>query len=164
MATSDEIVALGPDLIPSAHALNQQFSIELSDDSLEHFKKLVAVSVRARVIGDMAGFFLAFDEATPDQGLNHVWFKARYPRFLYIDRVAVRPERHGQGLARRLYGETLHWAAASGYPNVVCEVNVRPPNPRSDAFHAALGFTEVDQREFSDGKVVRYLCRALTPP
>jgi len=45
---------------------------------------------------------------------------------------------------------------------VVCEVNSRPPNPESDAFHAALGFVEVGNARIHDGaKDVRYLLRTL---
>ena len=45
---------------------------------------------------------------------------------------------------------------------VVCEVNREPPNPASDAFHAALGFSEVGLAAIHGGsKTVRYLARAL---
>ena len=44
---------------------------------------------------------------------------------------------------------------------MVCEVNAEPPNPASDAFHAALGFTEVGQATLNRGKVVRYFARLL---
>jgi predicted GNAT superfamily acetyltransferase len=41
---------------------------------------------------------------------------------------------------------------------VCCEVNSDPPNPLSDAFHAALGFREVGRAFLPDrGKSVRYL-------
>ena len=47
---------------------------------------------------------------------------------------------------------------AAGHARVVCEVNSDPPNPASDAFHAALGFAEVGQAVLAtQGKVVRYL-------
>jgi len=45
---------------------------------------------------------------------------------------------------------------------VVCEVNRDPPNPASDAFHAAQGFTEMGQAAIRQGsKTVRYLARAI---
>jgi predicted GNAT superfamily acetyltransferase len=45
---------------------------------------------------------------------------------------------------------------------VVCEVNSEPPNPASDAFHAAMGFTEVGRATIHQGrKTVRYLTREL---
>jgi uncharacterized protein len=40
---------------------------------------------------------------------------------------------------------------------VVCEVNIDPPNPASEAFHLALGFKEVGQATIHGGtKTVRY--------
>ena len=47
---------------------------------------------------------------------------------------------------------------------LVCEVNCEPPNPASDAFHAAVGFTEVARAAIHRGsKVVRYLARSIGP-
>jgi predicted GNAT superfamily acetyltransferase len=41
-------------------------------------------------------------------------------------------------------------------------VNAQPPNPTSDAFHAALGFVQVGTATFDDSaKTVRYLVRQL---
>jgi uncharacterized protein len=41
-------------------------------------------------------------------------------------------------------------------------VNSDPPNPASDAFHAALGFEVVGEAAIHDGaKTVRYLARRL---
>jgi predicted GNAT superfamily acetyltransferase len=36
-----------------------------------------------------------------------------------------------------------------------------PPNPVSDAFHRALGFTEIGRAALANGKTVRYLEREL---
>ena len=45
---------------------------------------------------------------------------------------------------------------------IACEVNEDPPNPASDAFHAALGFTVAGQARIHGGKKsVRYFTRAL---
>jgi predicted GNAT superfamily acetyltransferase len=43
----------------------------------------------------------------------------------------------------------------------VCEVNAEPPNPASDAFHAAMGFAEVGSATLGGGKQVRYFERLL---
>ncbi len=52
----------------------------------------------------------------------------------------MRAEARGRGVARALYEAVFADARAAGLPLVCCEVNVEPPNPVSDAFHAALGF------------------------
>jgi predicted GNAT superfamily acetyltransferase len=118
---------------------------------------LIAVAEHALVAEDGLGFVIALNERTPLQGPNHAWFVARYPRFLYIDRVVVAPEGQGRGLARRLYE---HLVAHGNNRPLCCEVNVVPPNARSMAFHQRLGFTAcgeaIDPR---NGKRVRYLIR-----
>ena len=69
-----------------------------------------------------------------------------------------------RGLARQLYEDLFRRAAAAGHGLVVCEVNSEPPNPASDAFHAAFGFAEVGHAAIQGGaKTVRYLARPLTP-
>ena len=69
-----------------------------------------------------------------------------------------------RGLANRLYEDLFRNAAAAGHDLVVCEVNSDPPNPASDAFHAALGFVEVGHAAIHGGaKTVRYLARSLVP-
>jgi predicted GNAT superfamily acetyltransferase len=109
-------------------------------------------------VGQPDAFLIAFDQAAPAQGPNHAWFLARRPRFLYVDRICVHPQARKRGLARALYSAVLAEAARRGKPVVCCEVNSDPPNPGSDAFHAALGFSEVGRAFPPDrGKSVRYL-------
>jgi len=105
---------------------------------------------------------LAFDEGADYDSENFLWFRARYERFVYVDRVVVSPAARGRGLARLLYENLFDRAAAAGYARIVCEVNVDPPNPASDAFHAKLGFAEVGQASIAGGaKAVRYFAHDL---
>ena len=68
----------------------------------------------------------------------------------------------GRGLARRLYDDLFAAARAAGHARIVCEVNSDPPNPASDAFHAALVFVPVGAAEIHGGKkTVTYLERLL---
>ncbi len=60
-----------------------------------------------------------------------------------------------------LYETLFERARAAGQEQVVCEVNADPPNPASDAFHAALGFVEVGSAPLASGKTVRYFQRML---
>ena len=96
-------------------------------------------------------FLLAFDQDAHYDSPNFLWFRARYPRFVYVDRIVVAIAARGRGYARRLYDDLFEHAAAAGHDRVVCEVNTQPPNPASDAFHAALGFVEVGTASVHDG-------------
>ena len=106
---------------------------------------------------------LAFDQDARYDSPNFIWFRARYPRFVYVDRIVVAPTARGRGCARRLYDDLFEHAVRAGHDRIVCEVNKTPPNAASDAFHAALDFVEVGTASVHGGsRTVRYLSR--TPP
>ena len=105
---------------------------------------------------------MAFDQDARYDSPNFLWFRSRYPRFVYVDRIVVASSARGRGHARRLYDDLFEQAIAAGHERVVCEVNSQPPNPASDAFHAALGFVEVGTGDVYGGsRTVRYLSKAL---
>jgi predicted GNAT superfamily acetyltransferase len=107
-------------------------------------------------------FLIALDQDAIYASPNFRWFKARYRRFVYVDRVIVASSARGRGLARALYNELFEVAAGAGHSLINCEVNVRPPNPASHAFHASLGFREVGRGARDDeAKIVSYLVRIL---
>jgi predicted GNAT superfamily acetyltransferase len=141
-------------------ALNNGHEREIGLIDAGGLARLLSVAAHARVIGAADAFLIALDQETPPQGPNHSWFLARRPRFLYIDRVCVAPHARQQGLARALYLDAFAVARARGLPIVCCEVNLDPPNPASDAFHAALGFSEAGRAFLpTRKKTVRYLER-----
>jgi predicted GNAT superfamily acetyltransferase len=145
--------------LPAILALNNAHERELGLIDLAGLRKLLSVAAYARVHDD--AFLIALDQDAPPQGPNHAWFLARHPRFLYVDRVCVAAGSRKQGLARALYLDAFAFARARGLPIVCCEVNLEPPNPASDAFHAALGFAEAGRAYLPDrDKTVRYLLRA----
>jgi predicted GNAT superfamily acetyltransferase len=142
--------------------LNNAHAQELSWLEPERLRLLVAQAFLVSRIGMIDAFLLALDQNANYDSPNFLWFAARYPRFVYVDRIVVAPQARGRGLARLLYRELFDLAATAGHDRVVCEVNSSPPNPESDSFHAALGFTEVGSAAIHDGsKTVRYLSRAL---
>ncbi|MGH7659339.1 MAG: GNAT family N-acetyltransferase [Vulcanimicrobiaceae bacterium] len=106
-------------------------------------------------------FLIALDQSAVYGSPNFRWFKARFPCFAYVDRLVVAPHARGQGIGRNLYGELFDVARAAGHEIVACEVNVDPPNPTSDAFHAALGFEEIGRAAVYETKTVRYLIKRL---
>jgi uncharacterized protein len=102
------------------------------------------------------GYLIAFDQDADYDSENFLWFKARYDRFVYVDRIVVAEHARGRGLAREFYEGLFEHAASTDHIRVVCEVNIDPPNPGSLAFHAALGFAEIGQALLSNGKSVSY--------
>lgn len=144
-------------------ALNNAHAVELSWLEPDRLRHLVAEAFLARRIGAAEALLLAFDQDAAYDSPNFLWFKARYRRFVYVDRIVVAAEARGRGHARKLYRELFEQAGRAGYDRVVCEVNSSPPNPASRAFHADLGFVEVGTAEIAGGcKTVSYLLRQLT--
>jgi predicted GNAT superfamily acetyltransferase len=146
-------------------ALNNAHARELSWLEPERLEWLVGQAFLARRIGEPDAFLLAFDQDAPYDSPNFIWFRARYPRFVYVDRIVVASTARGRGCARRLYGDLFARAVRAGHDRVVCEVNSAPPNPASDAFHAALGFVGVGTASVYDGsRTVSYLSHTLPGP
>jgi uncharacterized protein len=148
-----------PDLL----ALNNRHAQELSWLDPDRFVHLVGAAFLARRIGHADAFLLAFDQDADYDSPNFLWFRSRYARFVYVDRVVVAPAARGRGYGRRLYTGLFEYASVAGHKLVVCEVNSDPPNPASDAFHSALGFVEVGSATIHGGsKTVRYFARELS--
>lgn len=144
-------------------ALNRQFETELSPLDRPRLGQMRRAAFRALVADPEAALLLAFDQDAAYDSPNFLWFRARYPRFVYVDRIAVAPQQRRKGHAQMIYRALFDAARADGHDRVVCEVNSEPPNPHSDAFHAALGFAPVGEARLGDrAKTVRYLARPLT--
>lgn len=110
-----------------------------------------------------AALLIALDQHAQYENPNFNWFRKRYRAFVYVDRVIVADFVRGQGLARRLYLDLFTKARHNGHNRIVCEINIDPPNPASDAFHLAMGFSAVGQAVIHNGKKeVRYFERILT--
>lgn len=147
---------------PAVLALNTLHASELSLLDAAGLKRLLGAAYVARRIGRLEAFMIAFDQDADYASPNFLWFRERYRRFAYVDRIAVATAARGRGHARRLYEHLFDEARRDGHPVVTCEVNADPPNPASDAFHAALGFRIVGAAAIYGGeRSVRYYERAL---
>lgn len=156
------IVTVSPADQPAILALNNEHAAELSWLEPERLSYLIGQAFHARRIGEVEAFLMAFDQDAAYDSPNYLWFRERYRRFVYVDRIVVANAARGRGHARRLYLDLFARAAATGHTIVTCEVNADPPNPASDAFHAALGFSEVGDATIHDGaKTVRYFLREI---
>jgi predicted GNAT superfamily acetyltransferase len=119
----------------------------------------------ARRIGEVDGFLMAFDQGAAYDSPNYLWFRQRYRRFVYVDRVVVAPAARGRGYAGLLYADLFDRAGRTGHDIVVCEVNRDPPNPASDASTLAGLYRSGpghDPSRQQDGPLSRrYLARAI---
>ena len=143
-------------------ALNKAHAAALSWLEPERLSFLLGQAFYTRRIGNLEAFILCFDQDAGYDSPNFLWFRERYPRFVYVDRVVVAAEARGRGHARRLYEDLFAHVRRAGHAVVTCEVNADPPNPASDAFHAALGFAEVGDAVIHGGeKSVRYYAKPI---
>ncbi len=136
------VLALNNSQVPHVNALTP-----------EQFATIAALSVHFTLAEDpqgLLGFVLCIPAGTTYWSENYQWFAERYPRYLYLDRVAVSPRLRRAGVGRALYDD-LHLRQRTTWPCVALEVNLRPPNPGSVAFHQSLGYQAVGVREYADG-------------
>lgn len=119
----------------------------------EELADLIGQSRLALVVddGQPAGFIVALAPGLSYASENYTWFSARSRDFLYVDRIVLASRLQGQGIGPQLYGAVEDAARADGASEITCEVNVRPPNPGSLAFHARLGFVEVGRQQTKGG-------------
>ncbi len=159
---NDSIVPITDDVVEALLKLNNDHATETSELGPEAWHRLIEHAFHAVMLEDGAGFLIALDQGAPYANVNHGWFRARYERFVYVDRLLVAPEVRGRGHAARFYEDLFERARSVGHGLVACEVNVDPPNPASDALHARLGFVEVGRLHRPEAdKTVRYLVREL---
>ncbi|WP_408589115.1 GNAT family N-acetyltransferase [Novosphingobium sp.] len=148
-------------------ALNQAHVLETSSLDYAALENLIeqAFHVGTCDSGGMDAFLIAVDQDADYDSPNFLWFRQRFTRFVYIDRVIVAESQRQRGWGRRFYADLFAAAEAAGHDVVCCEVNQVPPNPGSDAFHRALGFEPVGTATLAGGvKTVSYLVRKLAQP
>jgi uncharacterized protein len=148
---------LEPAHLPAVAALNAAEVPRLGpldDEALAaHAGRCDLALVAVSPAGDLVGFVLALGPGHDYASANYRWFERRGGRHLYVDRVAVATSARRRGVASALYDAVEDRARADGLAEVTCEVNVRPPNPGSLAFHVARGFVEVGQQDTSGGAI-----------
>jgi predicted GNAT superfamily acetyltransferase len=139
---------------PDAVALNNANVPELNEldaNEVTRLAGLAELALAAEVDGEFAGFCWVIGPGQPYGSLNYGWFSRQYDDFVYLDRIAVRPEFRRYGIGRAFYDELIR--QFTGVRSLItCEVNVRPRNEPSLRFHHAIGFREVGQQDTDDGK------------
>jgi len=149
---------------PALLALNLASVRELSELDQARMQAILSFSHRSLVVeidGTVVAFALVIAPGTGYDSRNYRWFGDRFERFLYLDRVVVADGQRRRGIATRLY-DAMEDTAAS-FERMVCDVNVRPPNDASLAFHAARRYVEVGRLAHGSEKVVALMSKELEP-
>ena len=150
-------LAQEPGLADSLLGLNNLHAVELSLLDAAGLERLVGEAFVARRVGLADAMLITFDQDADYDSPNFLWFRDRYERFVYVDRVVTAAATRGRGLAGALYRELVEQARAAGHNLIVCEVNADPPNPASEAFHRRFGFEPVGEALLPNAKTVTYL-------
>lgn len=132
--------------------LNQAAIPHVSSETMEEMEYLFKWADPFWVIeekDEMAGFMIILQKGLDYPSLNYAFFCGNYSDFDYVDRIVIAEKFRGKKFGTILYN---HLFEHSDKKWVTCEVNVRPPNPTSMAFHKAMGFREVARQETENGE------------
>jgi len=132
----DSVLALnnaaGPGILPMDAARLRSFF-----ENADYFRV-------AESDGHLAGFLVALSHAAPHDSPNFLWFRERYPEFLYVDRIVIASTRRGAGVGRVFYGDVQSFAETR-LPALACEVFLEDVSHPALLFHGSFGFREVGQ-------------------
>ena len=128
------VLAMNNDAVPAVNSLTP-----------ERLRELAIMARHADVVLDdsdtVLGLVVVLPHGAPYGSPLYGWFAERFARYLYLDRIVVDPAVRRRGIGAFVYDQMEQRARAEG--RLVCEVNLRPPNPGSQAFHAGRGYVEV---------------------
>lgn len=125
------------------------FLSELDRGKLENLISEAEIINVVEVDDCVEGFILALREGKKYDSINYLWFSEKYEKFTYIDRAVISVEMQRKGLGRLLYDSVFNNADT---PYITAEIDIKPANPGSLAFHEKFGFKEVGQHRVAGGK------------
>jgi predicted GNAT superfamily acetyltransferase len=128
--------------LPRILELNNIESKWVGEKEISFFQKYLNIPFFS-IIEDtdkVVGFLMAMDHDTDYDSINFLWFKNKFKKYYYIDRVIVDESMRGKGVASLLYKEVIN---KKGNMPLVAEVAIEPPNEGSVKFHDKVGFKEV---------------------
>ena len=139
--------------LPRVLDLNQAALPHVSSVGLADMERFAETAHCFRVIeanNQVAGFLIALEPGLDYPSDNYQWFERHFEDFLYIDRIVITDSAHGKGFGSALYRDVIEVARKMA-PRLTCEVNTRPPNPQSMAFHDRFGFQSVGTQQTEQG-------------
>lgn len=135
--------------------LNQANTPHVSGLSLDEFTQLLSIADykvlfehEDKIVGLLIGFLPGADYQSP----NYQWFEQNYQAHAYIDRIAIDTSARKLGIASRLYQDFERFALEHKTEYLSCEVNIRPCNEVSLAFHEKQGFEQAGTQETEGGQ------------
>ncbi len=131
---------------------------------LSEFAEISAYFRVVEVEGAIVGYLVAIRADVAYDGEEFCWFQQQYADFLYVDQIAVSESSRRQRVASELYADLEAFAQQQQIAVLTCEVNTRPLNPKSLAFHDRQGFLAVGTLAVSDGRTVSLRAKRLAGP
>jgi predicted GNAT superfamily acetyltransferase len=119
--------------------------LPIDADRLRYFWRHAAYFRVAETDGHLAGFLIALMPDAHYDSPNFIWFRERYPEFVYIDRIVIAGAHRGAGLGRVFYADVQSFAEVRS-PQLACEVFVAPGSDPALLVHGSFGFHEVGQQ------------------
>ena len=136
------LLALNEDAVPHVNSIPPA--------KLTHLHQQSTYFGVARHAGSPIGFILVLLESADYDSVNFGYFQRHFPRFAYIDRIVVSASAQRAGVGAALY-QDLHRSLPGDCPLLTCEINLRPRNEQSLAFHQRLGFKAVGEQDTEGG-------------
>ena len=143
--------------------MNTEFVHWLSPLDVEKLHYILHRAAYQRQINEGAGILLGYaHNVNYPNHKNLAWLRGHLSNFFYIDRIIIDRAAHGQGLGYKLYEDVAAFARTQGYKWLACEVNTRPNNPASHAFHLKLGFKAIGDASYPDyDAALRYYTKPI---
>lgn len=146
--------------IKKINKLNEAEVPHVTSISEKDWLHLLKVASNFVVLEDekkLAGFMITIRERRNYESFNYQFFDNHFDEFEYVDRIVISNQFQKKGLGRKLYEYLFE---INETKIVTCEVNVKPANQNSLAFHERMGFTEKSKMITSGGeKIVSLLVR-----
>ena len=157
------IKLIGDDLsiaeLDNIYKINQANVPEVgSIANISEFQKLLfmgSFNLIAKIDDEVIGYIVCFRENSPYQSKNYKFFKKRFKRFFYIDRIGVVEGSKNQGLGTFIYNKIDAICIKDKLP-ICAEVNIVPINEESIKFHEKMGFKKVSEAYSNSNYGVRY--------
>ena len=143
--------------------INQEFVHWLSPLDSQRLDWVLSIASYKRQIDNAQAVLFGYphDADYPDHK-NMTWLSQHVENYFYIDRIIIDPKAQGQGYGKRLYQDIEKFARKAGFKHIACEVNTKPNNPRSHAFHLAMGFVPIGDQDYPEyDAALRYYIKSL---